>query len=214
MSSENPAETPAVQAVEAARIRRRWLTLGEILAVVAVVISALTFWNSYSERRNSEAERAAASAASDRSAATILFRATIADDGRALALAPIGDKTVERQSFAFPPALGIAEAETMADGRIEARWFADAVKKARKAAGRDDESKGIERLPVLVTTRFAVGSALHSDSAIYEIGYVIQGGGLLGGDSVRLRGLTRVGAAGKDAEARLDTLWKARLAKN
>ena len=50
-------QTPAQ--AEAAAIRRRWITLGEILAVVAVMISGLTFWNSYSERTASEAERAA-----------------------------------------------------------------------------------------------------------------------------------------------------------
>ena len=43
-------ETPQQQAAEAAAIRRRWITLGEVLAVAAVLISALTFWNSYQER--------------------------------------------------------------------------------------------------------------------------------------------------------------------
>ncbi len=35
------------QAAEAAAIRRRWINLGEVLAVIAVLISALTLWNSY-----------------------------------------------------------------------------------------------------------------------------------------------------------------------
>ena len=60
-----PVETPAAKA-EAARIRRRWLTLGEILAVAAVAISGLTFWNSYSERRHTEEARVAESRAATR----------------------------------------------------------------------------------------------------------------------------------------------------
>jgi predicted negative regulator of RcsB-dependent stress response len=39
---------------EAAAIRRRWITLGEILAVIAVLISGLTLWNSYSDRSADE----------------------------------------------------------------------------------------------------------------------------------------------------------------
>ncbi|HEX8061853.1 MAG TPA: hypothetical protein VF535_01415 [Allosphingosinicella sp.] len=31
---------------EAAAIRRRWITLGEILAVIGVLISALALWSS------------------------------------------------------------------------------------------------------------------------------------------------------------------------
>ena len=43
---------------EAAAIRRRWITLGEILAVVGVLISGLALWNSWSERSSAEKERA------------------------------------------------------------------------------------------------------------------------------------------------------------
>ena len=35
-----------VEKHEAARARRRWLTLAEILGVAAVLISGLTLWNS------------------------------------------------------------------------------------------------------------------------------------------------------------------------
>ena len=64
MSSDVPEipETHAEKAAETARIRRRWLSLGETVAVIAVVISALTLWNNYDERKSAEAERRAAAA--------------------------------------------------------------------------------------------------------------------------------------------------------
>ena len=49
-------QTPSEKA-EAAAVRRRWINLGEILAVVAVLISGLTLWNSYTERSHAEAEK-------------------------------------------------------------------------------------------------------------------------------------------------------------
>ena len=58
-------ETPQ-ERQEAARVRRRLLNLGEILAIAAVVISGLTLWNSYSERTHSEAQKTADEAQSAR----------------------------------------------------------------------------------------------------------------------------------------------------
>lgn len=81
-------QTPA-QAAEAAAIRRRWITLGEVLAVAAVAISGLTFWNSYQERTRAEAERAAEKAEAASKAATLVLRAERADGGERLRLASV-----------------------------------------------------------------------------------------------------------------------------
>src|SRR3546814_20351205 len=85
------------QAAEAAAIRRRWITLGEIVAVAALIISGLTFWNSYSERTASEAERAAEKAAAAEaeteaadSSQTLLPRAPVNGRGTSLAPPPTG----------------------------------------------------------------------------------------------------------------------------
>ena len=40
------------------RSRLRWITLGETVAIAAVAISGLTFWNSYQDRRDARAEKA------------------------------------------------------------------------------------------------------------------------------------------------------------
>ena len=121
--------------VEAAAIRRRWITLGEALAVVAVVISALTLWNNWSERAESEAtSKAQARQASARSRLLVLTAS--ASDGRSLALKPASaEQSVQAQSILFPGALGLAPVQTTGEPRIEADWFAQPLTKARESAG-------------------------------------------------------------------------------
>src|SRR5690606_3104485 len=139
-------------------------------------ISALTFWNSYSDRSNSEAERAAAARKSSAAASTLLLEARPQSDGRSLALAAArDDQVIQSQTIRFPTALGLPPVETTGDARIESDWFADALRKARRAAKQPAASVGDERLPIAVTTRFLVDGATHEDIALYDLGYVLEG---------------------------------------
>lgn len=195
------------RAAEAAAIRRRWITLGEVLAVIAVAISALTLWNSWSERKDSEvAKTAEARHASTRAATLVLI--TSGSDKRTLSLKPASaDQSVQSQTIRFPTALGAAPAETTGEPRIEAGWFEDALKKARDKADRPDDSRGDERLPVLISTRFLVDGEAHDDVALYDIGYTIAGR-LFSGHSVTLRGLSLVARVkGGEAGRKLDARW-------
>jgi hypothetical protein len=204
-----PAEpTPAE---ERAAIRRRWITLGEVLGVVAVVISALTLWNAYSDRTHKEANRLADAAKQAARTQTLLLKAVPADDGRRLDLAPLDPmQTIQGLTIVFPTALGAAPAETTGDARIEARWFDDGLRKARKAKGRPDATNGDERVPIQITTRYLADGAAHTDVALYDLGYVLEGR-LIGSSAVRLRGLSLIErSSAKAASARLDALWKGR----
>jgi hypothetical protein len=196
------------RAAEAAAIRRRWITLGEVLSVIAVVISALTLWNSWSERNDSKAVKEAEAQQASARAATLVLIAADAGE-RTLALKPAAaDQSVQSQKILFPAALKAAPAETTGEPRIEARWFEDALKEAREKARLPDNSRGDERLPVAITTRFLVDGKAHEDVALYDIGYTISGR-LLGGHSVTLRGLSfvsRVTSGG--AQAKLDARWR------
>ena len=101
------SETPEEKR-EAAAIRRRWITLGEVLAVVAVLISAATLWNSYAERKSTEAERSAAAQKEARTETALVLRARVVDDGRRLSLEAVdGDQVIQSQSIAFPSKLGV-----------------------------------------------------------------------------------------------------------
>jgi hypothetical protein len=199
-------ETPQQRAAEAAAIRSRWITLGEVLAVVAVIISGLTFWNSYQERSSSEAERAAEKRQKSAKAQTLILAATA--DGRNLKLAARDpEQAIQGQSLVFPSALEIKAVETV-DPRVEAKWIENAWSKARKQGGAKDGS-GDARLPVAITTKFVSGGETYSDTAIYDVGYKVDEGLL--DTNVKLLGLSLVerGTA-KNLQAKLDALWKRR----
>ncbi|ODU19528.1 MAG: hypothetical protein ABS87_13995 [Sphingomonas sp. SCN 67-18] len=205
---EKTAETAAEKA-EAAAVRRRWLTLGEILAVIAVIISALTLWSNYRERENAAADRVQSDRKADARAATLLLKAQPGRHG--ITLAPFSaEQAIQSQTIVFPAALGIAPVDTVSDPRIESEWIEDGLKKARRAAGKADDASGDGRLPVLIRTRFYSNGAVHQDNALYDIGYTLEGR-LLGGRSATLHGLSLIARTdAKGGQARLDALWKTR----
>jgi hypothetical protein len=199
------------RAVEAAAIRRRWITLGEILAVIAIFISALTLWNSWSERHDSDAAKQAEAQTVSNRAVTLALTATASHDD-VLALKPASaEQSVQTQIIAFPKSLGLDPVTTTGEPRIEAAWFERALKRARNEAGLPDDSRGDERLPVAITTRFLVDGKMHEDIALYDIGYTIAGR-WLSGHHVTLRGLSLVSKAkSTNVQAKADARWKTLL---
>src|SRR5690606_19675623 len=157
MDQPSPESRTEARAEEAAAIRRRWLTLGEMLAVLAVTISALTLWLNWSDRSYNRMDKAAESSRAARRAAMLTLSSESIDKGERLDLRPLSaDQQVLGQVISFPAPLDIDPVETSGEPRIEARWFEDALKKARERAGLRDDSRGDERLPLVVTTRFMV----------------------------------------------------------
>ncbi|WP_313534306.1 hypothetical protein [Sphingomonas sp.] len=209
MSEE--AESRAKDRAEAAKVRRRWITLGEILAVAAVLISGLTLWNNWNDRRETKAERAATE---QRASAKVAKLVLVAAEGgnQTLTLKPAAaEQSVQSQSILFPTALGVSPAATTGEPRIEGGWFEHALVKAREVAGLPDNSRGDERLPVAIVTQYLADGDPHEDVALYDVGYTISGK-FLGGHSVTLRGISLVAKVKRDhAQARLDARWKTLL---
>lgn len=206
MADENMTKA---EKAEAAAVRRRWITLGELLAVAAVIISGLTFWNSYSERRSNEVERQSDERSAEVRARTLILRGVPDKDGEVLAISAPTDQAIQSQSVTFPTALELDSIETT-NPRIEADWFDGALRKARKAAGQRDEDAGDERLPVAVTTRYVADGEMITDVSLYDVGYAVKDRFLRGG-VVRLRGLSFIGRTRADAaQARVDSLWQTR----
>lgn len=206
------SETPQERA-EAARVRRRWINLGELVAVLALVISALTLWNSYRERTTNESEHAQESAQTAKKATILILKATPDKDGRTLSLTPRSDdQAIQSQKVSFPAKLGLSPADTSSDARIDRDWFASALVSARKEAGVAD-TPGDARLPVMVETHFLVDGAEHVDRAVYEVGYATSHG-FLSGTDVHLRGLSRTGAVKSDdaGQKQIDAIWATRMA--
>ena len=195
---------------EQARIRRRWVTLGEVLAVAAVAISGLTLWNSYTDRQDARVEKAGEAARATVVNRTLLLKATADRDAGRLDLLPLrAEQSIQGQTIAFPTALGLAPVDTTGDARIERGWFDDALVRARKAIGLEAETRGDERLPVLLTTRYLADGVPVTDRAIYDIGYATDTA-FLSGTDVRLRGLSLVARVKDDGIRRIDRLWAAK----
>jgi cytoskeletal protein RodZ len=206
------SETPQERA-EAARVRRRLLNLGEVIAILAVIISGLTLWNSYRERTNTEAEHAQESAQSAKKAATLILKASPDKEGRTLSLSPRSDdQAIQSQKISFPVKLSLSPAETSSDARIDRNWFASALVDARKQAGIAD-TPGDARLPVMIETHFLVDGEEHVDRAVYEVGYATSHG-FLSGTDVHLRGLSRTGAvrSADVGQKQIDAIWAKRMA--
>ena len=198
-------QTPA-ERKEAAAIRRRWITLGEILAVIGVLISALALWNSWSERSSAESERAAEKAKQADVARILLLKSS--GGGKRLALtAHDPGQAIQSQTLLFPSAFGLGAFDTT-EPRIEAEWVKRAVRKAHE---KDEKVRGDARMPVAVTTRFVADGRTFTDAALYDVGYKESDGGLFGGSEVELKGLSLIGrTTAAEAQRRLDALWAAR----
>ena len=180
---------------EAARVRRRWLNLGELLAIVGVAISGAALWNSYRERTNAEAEQASAEARTAKKAQLLVLKATVAKEGSVLTLVPRDDtQTIQAQTIRFPAALNLSPVETTGDARLERSWFERELTTALEKTKSAKRAPGDARLPVHIVTRFLVDGVEYEDSAIYSIGYTI-GHAFLSGTTIKLRGLSRNSAA-------------------
>jgi hypothetical protein len=191
---------------EAAAIRRRWITLGEVLAVIGVLISGLALWNSWSERSAAEKERAAEKAKQADVSRTLLLKPR--GGGKRLALAAHDpEQAIQSQTLIFPTVLALGAFETT-EPRIEAEWVKRAL---RKAKGKDEKVRGDARMPVAITTRFVADGRAFADTALYDVGYKESGGGLFEGSEIELKGLSLIERASQArAQKRLDALWAAR----
>lgn len=209
MSDE--ADSRAKERAEAAKVRRRWVTLGEVLGVAAVLISGLTLWNNWSDRQETKAEQAATEQRASAKAAKLVLVAT-GGGKQTLTLKPAAsEQSVQSQTILFPSALGVSPAATTGEPRIEGAWFDHALVKAREAAGMPDNSRGDERMPVVIITQFLADGSPHEDIALYDVGYTISGK-FLAGHSIGLRGISLVAKVQRaQAQAKLDARWKTRL---
>ena len=203
-----PAET-AEERREKAAIRRRWITLGEVLAVIGVLISALALWNSYAERRSNEAERQAEKAEKGHVSRTLLLKAS--GSGKQLTLEPRDSEQAIRSQTILFPSPPETKVDAVGEPRSEADWVKRAGKKAHDLGRKEAKGPGDARMPVAITTSFDSGGAARTETGIYDVGYKESGGGLFGGTDVELRGLSLVERVSPArAQARLDAIWAAR----
>lgn len=184
---------------EAAATRRRWVTLAEAVAVVGVVIAALTFWQGWSDRRADQAEKAAAAAAEATERARVDLKASVQDGGRALLLSS-DTHEIGEAAVTWPSALASGVQRPPADPIVEVAPVQAALLKATDG-GPDDRSG---RVPALITVTYLDGDARRSATAIYDVIWRTEGR-VLRGRALRFDGLRLRERGGN--RARLDAIW-------
>lgn len=195
---------------EKKRLPLRWLTLAELVGVLALVIAGLGFWDSHRERTQADRERAEAAREQRAERAlkqSFLMLGTPDKDGEKVRLSTVhAEQVIQTQTLWFPADIRADSVETTGNPRLEAGWIEDGL---RRAVGRAGGKPKRGRLPVGIVTVFIEDGQTRTDRAIYQLGYSLHPRVLLGA-RVELEGLTlaRRGVAG-DLQAAVDSQWAA-----
>ena len=186
----------------------RWVTLGEIVGIVALLIAGLGYWDSHRERSKADkAEAVAEKKAVVRS--TLLLRAI--GSGDRLTLQPAaGDQVIQSQTVVLPTEIRAEPVRTTGESRIERDWLERGVIAARKRVGDLADDAGDRRLPVGIETTYVADGESRTDRALYDVGYSLKTR-LLRGDTLALQGLSLVRRVRSgELRAAVDALWAER----
>ena len=157
--------------------RRRWLALGELIAIAALIVSAVGVWIAWKSSSNDQPTRVV----EQRQPIPLTLRGTVEREGRELVIAPVeASHALESLTLTVPGAYPI---ELGSDGSLDADIVASKVNK--------DEAKGTHRIAVSIKARYVEMGKDRTATGKYVLRYEIEGGGLLGGRSLRLTGLSR-----------------------
>ncbi len=199
---EPPTPPPTPQQ----RRRRVWLTIGELVGVLALVIAGLNFWQS--RQQYLTAEKAAQTQAQARSA---FVMGGVADRaGDRIDIHPLNpDQAIQSQTYIFPDALADRPIQlAAAQPRLERAWIEKGLRDALKADGAPPNGEGVAPLAV-VTTYVQDGDTYTDDGSLYQVGYTWRST-LFGGRKITLQGvaLAKRGVKGALA-AEVNRRWRA-----
>jgi hypothetical protein len=160
--------------------RRRWINLGELIALAALVVSALGVWIAWKSSNQDKPTEVV----EHRSAVPLALRGTADSNGRTLTIMP-ADPGHALQSLRLT-IKGASPIEAGSDGRVSASDVEGALK------GREKEAKDVTlSVPARIDARYVEAGADRRGGGTYVLRYKWEGGGLFGGRSVRLVGLSR-----------------------
>jgi len=171
-------DTPSNEAARKSRLR--WVTLGEAIAIAALIVSAAGVWISW---QTSDSDKGPTTVVEKRQTVPLALRGKPVDEGRALEISPV-ESGHALQSLNVIVA-GSSAIDVGSDGELSASDLESAL--GDKAA----DGKGTHRVRVRVDARYIEAGADRTASGSYVISYRWEGGGLLGGRSLRLVGFSR-----------------------
>ena len=157
------------------RSRLRWVTLGEAIAIAALILSGLGLWHEWNKQSDKPV------VVEKNESIPLTLRGQVTNEGRELEISPIEDSHA-LQSLTVR--VGGKQIELGSDGELDSEDVADAL--GTKA--RDDE--GTQRLPVRITARYVEAGADKTATRSYTLSYRWKDR-LIGSPSLRLVGLSR-----------------------
>ena len=160
--------------------RRRWITLGEIIGIAALIVSGIGVWIAWKSSNEDRPTRVV----EQRSAVPLALRGTADGDGGTLTIMPADPShALEGLTVSIK---GAAKIDVGSDGRLSASDVQAALK------GREKEAKDVTHsVPVRIDARYVEMGKDRRGGGNYVLRYKWQGGGLFGGRSLRLVGLSR-----------------------
>ena len=160
--------------------KRKFINIGEIVAVGGLAISGLALWNSWRSGDREIAEIIGEKAPQ----VPLALRGTVEDKGKSLSLAPVEkDHALEELTVtAVPPAKGSAPfgSDPMIAAALIESWLPDDT--AREGAG---------SMTVSIQARYIEHGESRTAKQRYRVSYGWVDGGLFSGKSLRITGIRR-----------------------
>ena len=160
--------------------RLRWVTLGEAVAIAALIVSAGGLWLSW---KTSDKDSGPTEVVEKRQAVPLALRGKTTDDGKTLEISPV-ESAHALQSLDVMVA-GSSAIEAGSDGRLDASDLESAL------GDEVEDGKGTHRIRVRIASKYVEAGADKTATGSYVIGYRWESGGLLGGRSLRFTSFTR-----------------------
>lgn len=161
--------------------RRRFISLGEVIALAALVVSGFGAWIAWKSSNEEKPTRIV----EQRQAIPLVLRAKATDDGKTLKIEPI-EPSHALQSLEIAIPRSSAGIDVGSDGELSARAVEPLVK------DRDEDPKGTNQLRVRIEARYVEAGKDRTNASNYTLRYRWEDGGLFGRRSLRFDGMSRV----------------------
>jgi len=165
------------------RLRLRWITLGEAVAIAALILSGLGLWKDWKDDQQ-KAPAGPTKVIEERKPIALRLHGRVEDEGRTIVITPIEDSHA-LDSLSIAVKRGESPISVGSDGVLDASDVASALGEPPK------DAKGIQRAAVTIGTRYVEAGQDRRSSGQYVLSYRWEGGGLFGGHSLRLTGFSR-----------------------
>jgi hypothetical protein len=155
------------------RSRLRWITLGEAIAIAALILSGLGLWHEWNKPEEKPAVEKPR-------AIPLALRGRVTNEGRIIEISP-----VETGHALQSLTVGFAgkTIEVGSSGKLSSDDFESLV-------GRS-EAEGAQSATVNITARYVEAGADRTTAGSYRISYRWEGGGIFGGRRLRFEDFSR-----------------------